>query len=267
MRDSEIVKERNVKIAFRFLALVLGLIQAWSTRHAMNPDGISYLDIGDAYMRGDWQGAINAYWSPLYSWLLGLAMIVFKPSAYWEFPLVHLLNFMIYAGALLSFEFFLRQFLQHRRENTSPSERGDAACPEWICLALSYTLFIWSSLVLIGIDVVTPDMCVAAIVYLASGLILRIRRGFGTWAAFIILGAVLGFGYLIKAPLFLLSFIFIGLAAFSFGNLRKALPRSLTALFVFFMIAAPWIAAISQSKGRLTFGDSAKLNYAWVLNG
>jgi hypothetical protein len=31
----------------------------------MNPaDGISYLDIGDAYWRGDWHMAINAFWSP-----------------------------------------------------------------------------------------------------------------------------------------------------------------------------------------------------------
>jgi hypothetical protein len=31
-------------------------------------------DIGDAYVRGDWHSAVNAYWSPLYSWFLGLAL-------------------------------------------------------------------------------------------------------------------------------------------------------------------------------------------------
>ena len=34
----------------------------------MISDGVSYLDIGDAYFRGDWKAAVNAYWSPVYSW-------------------------------------------------------------------------------------------------------------------------------------------------------------------------------------------------------
>ena len=32
--------------------LVLGLLQAWAGRHSMQSDGISYLDMGDAIVRG-----------------------------------------------------------------------------------------------------------------------------------------------------------------------------------------------------------------------
>ncbi|MBI5666243.1 MAG: hypothetical protein HZC49_14300 [Nitrospirae bacterium] len=38
------------------------------------------------------------------------------------------------------------------------------------------------------------------------------------------------------------------------------------ALIAFLVIAAPFIAALSVSKGRLTYGDSGKLNYAWYVN-
>src|SRR5258707_7530980 len=99
------------------MALALGAAQAWATRFTMNPDGISYLDIGDAYWRGDWHNAINAYWSPLYSWILGFFLKVVKPSAYWEYPLVHLVNFLIYVAALGCFEFFLKTFIVDRRRH------------------------------------------------------------------------------------------------------------------------------------------------------
>src|SRR3954447_1440755 len=36
----------------------------------MNPDGVSYLTIARQYLDGHFADAINAYWSPLYSWLL-----------------------------------------------------------------------------------------------------------------------------------------------------------------------------------------------------
>jgi hypothetical protein len=56
------------------LAILLGVVHAWAaiSSHSMNADGIAYLDIGDAYLRGDWANAINPVWSPLYSWILGL---------------------------------------------------------------------------------------------------------------------------------------------------------------------------------------------------
>lgn len=30
----------------------------------MNVDGISYLDMGDAYLRGGWRMLVNGHWSP-----------------------------------------------------------------------------------------------------------------------------------------------------------------------------------------------------------
>jgi hypothetical protein len=100
---------RNLRLlrAFFWLAtIVTGFLQAWSARFWLSPDGTNYLDIATAYLRGDWKNAVNAYWSPLFSWLLAFSLRVLHPTPYRESTLLHLLNFAALLVSLLSFEFF-----------------------------------------------------------------------------------------------------------------------------------------------------------------
>ncbi|MBE9125750.1 MULTISPECIES: hypothetical protein [unclassified Coleofasciculus] len=262
-----ISEKKRIKILFWVLAILLGVLQAWANRYSISTaDGISYLDIGDAYMRGDWQTAINGYWSPLYSWILGITFFILKPSAYWEFPLVNLVNFTIYLGALVSFEFWLGKLLEYQNKITLDSQFKSVQIPIWVWLVLGYTLFLWSSLHWITVRSNTPDMIVAALVYLASGIILHISTKTASWLNVIALGAVLGLAYLAKAVMFPLSFIFLAVAMLAMGNLRQVLPRIMVALLVFTLVTTPFITALSLSKGHLTFGETGKLNYAWSVN-
>src|SRR5438874_516949 len=81
--QSEIeISLRRWRMLFCCVALLAGFLQAWAGRHSMTSDGMAYLDMGDAYWRGDWRMAVNAYWSPLYSWVVGLALLLLKPSSY-----------------------------------------------------------------------------------------------------------------------------------------------------------------------------------------
>ena len=246
------------------MAAGLGAIHAWADRYHMNADGISYLDMGDAYLRGDWSTAINGYWSPLYSWLLGLAMSILKPDSYWEFPVAHLVNFLIYLGALGCFHFLMHEIVVYNRKKAVATRVVELSAMAWY--ALGYSLFIWSSLTMITLSQVAPDLCVAAFVFLASGILLRISGGSAGWMTFAALGLVLGLGYLAKAPMFPLAFVFMGVAVVSVGDLRRAIPRGLVALAVFLIVGGPFMLALSVSKGRMTFGDSAKLNYMRYVN-
>jgi hypothetical protein len=234
----------------------------------MNTDGVSYLDVGDAYFRSGWESAINGYWSPLYCWLLGLGNWIVKPSSYWEFPLAHLVNFLIYVAALFSFDFFLRELINHQRTHRPPGDI-DGGLPLWAWMLLGYTLFAWSSLDWIGLKMITPDMLVTVTVYVAAGLLLRIAsQGRGaTWLTFMALGTVLGLGYLAKAVMFPLAFVFLLVSALIVGSVRASVPRLCLALFTFLLVASPFLIALSLSKGRPTFGDSGKLAYAWYVNG
>ena len=147
----------NSATPFWAVALVLGLIQVWANRFYMGNDGVPYLDMANAYLRGDWHTALNGFFNPLYAWLIGLDFLIFRPSPYWEYPMVELLNFGIYAATVASFEYFLRGWLAWRRED-------DVAVR-----VIGYGLFLWSSLILIGVWTVNADMLVAASLLLRSG--------------------------------------------------------------------------------------------------
>jgi 4-amino-4-deoxy-L-arabinose transferase-like glycosyltransferase len=260
-------KKFSINIVFWLIAVLLGALQAWVYRFDLSSDDIiAYLDIGDAYLRGDWQGAINGYWSPLYSWILALILSALKPSTYWEFPAVKLVNFLIYLFSFVCFKFFLRELISYYQARVSiDSLNNSSKIPKWAWVALGYALFFWSSLQWIGIYCDTPDMFVAAIVYLAAALVLRIHRCSENWLNFIALGAVLGLGYLSKTAMFPIAFVFLGVAMFSVGNLRRALLPTLVSLLIFTTISSPFIVAISTARGHPTFGDSGKLNYAWLV--
>lgn len=261
--------DRWLPTAGRLLAVVLGALHTCAAiiSYSMSEDGINYLDIGDAYMRGDWNAALNSVWSPLYSWILGPVMRLVRPSIRWEFAVVQVVNLAIYLGALVCFEFFWRQLTRYRRSAQAGAGPDQVALPEWAWGALGYALFIWSSLTLIKIWVVTPDMLMACFVYLAAALVVRIRLSHTGWLTFGLLGAILGLAYLAKAVMFPMAFVFLVAGLFSAGHMRRALPRTLVALLTFLLISGPYVGAISASKGRLTIGDAGTLTYVWYVNG
>src|SRR5712692_364940 len=184
-------------------SVALGLVHAWVGRYSMNPDGVSYLDMGDAFVRRDWANAVNAYWSPLYGWILGIVGNAVTPSPQWEFPLVHLVNFVIFLIALLAFRFLLHALLRFRDEPTLDCETGsdkEGTLPEWALTILGYATFWWASLELVGIHDVSPDLAVLACVCFSAGVLLRLRQ-VPTLGKFALFGLVLGFGYWTKAIL------------------------------------------------------------------
>jgi MFS family permease len=260
---SDLLDQRRVFKAACLLIGGLGAVHAWGDRHFMNPDGVSYLDIGGACARGDWAAAINGYWSPLYAWLLGAALAVFQPSSQTEFAFAHLVNLASFLGALASFGFFLRVLMERVAEIASARE----PLPKRPLLILGYALFAWSSLDLIEIRQVTPDMLVAALVYLAAGLALRFRGEVVGVASAAALGAALGFGYLAKTAMLPVALVFVAALAAGRASLRVKSQRGLTVLVSFAVVAAPWVATLSLTKGRLAFGDAGKLNYSWFVDG
>ncbi|HEV2802238.1 MAG TPA: hypothetical protein VGW12_17330 [Pyrinomonadaceae bacterium] len=279
------------------VAVALGFLQAWGRRHHsedgvayMGADGIAYLDIGDAYWRGDWAAATNAMWSPLYSWLTGFALWLFQPSAFQEFTVVRLLNFALYLLSLAAFVFLLRELerFQHGRtkEDGDGTHDVDAAAttavdaradfqtlPRAAWLIFAYALFIWTSLSMNRVARTSPDVLVSALVFVASALLLRVRTRRAGWTTFALLGLTLGAGYLTKTFMFPLAFVFLAASLFAGGGVRRLqtnlpnLPRVALALAVFLCVSAPFVVAVSRAKGRLTIGDTGRLNYAWHVNG
>jgi hypothetical protein len=277
---NRVSSKQPLERVFMFASFALGLLHAWLGRDAMNRDGMSYLDVGDSFYRHDWANAVNAYWSPLYPWTVGLVLGAAQPSPRWEFPLVHLVNFGVFVVALFAFRFLLHALLAFASERMPDKRMSDkptadrkpndnnndrAALPEWALIILAYAIFLWTALEVERMFEVTPDLAVLACVCLTAGMLLRLGQGGPLWK-FALFGFILALGYWTKAILFPLAFVTLA-AGYLWKRSRPGWGRGMAvAALVFLCASAPLIFLLSHQKGRFTFGDSGKLNYAWFVS-
>jgi len=112
---------------------------------------------------------------------------------------------------------------------------------------------------------VTPDMVVAAIVFAIGGVCIRIATGRGRWPSVVVLGILLGLGYLAKAVLLPIGVCSLAALAVLLRRRPGGLTQIGVAAMIFFGIAAPQVAYASRLKGSATFGDVGRLNYLWFV--
>jgi hypothetical protein len=257
-----------VRRLFWFFGLTLGLMATIASRFSMNADGISYLDLADAYWKGDWNAIVNAYWSPLYPWLLGAAIHLFHTSMYWESNIVHAVNFLLFLFMMGAFDFFLRALCRRVRA-AGPLSESLHPLPVWAMQVFGYSLFLYAGLVWISVGIVTPDQCVATVVYLVAGLLLRMQTESAGWTSYMILGILLGVGYLTKAALFPLGLVSLAATPFLASGQRfgRRLARAVLTAVVFVALASPLVISLSRAKDRFTFGDAGKLAYTGYVDG
>ena len=231
-------------------------MQAWAGRYAMNPDGISYLDMADRLLQGDFSTLVHPYWSPLYPTLLAIALKL-SPASAPEFPVAHAVNWLIGLGALAGFTFLVAE----------RARRQDVASGFYCRTGFAYMLFLWATMEGLGLTQVIPDLCVAALVYLVACLCCRLAEGSGGRGLSCLLGVVLGLAVLAKAAMLPLG---VGLLVIlAFPGLSISAPRSIVAVaaVVFGLIIAVYGLALSRQQHRFTLGDAGKLNYAWLVAG
>jgi hypothetical protein len=250
---SQQLRQRYWSASFLAIVVVLGARRAWAGRFAMNPDGISYLDIADSFLHHDWSHVVNGYWSPLYPGILAVGMSVAKPGPRWEFPAVHALNFVIFLFTALAFAAFVRNF-QHSAGNEHVRSAEFSA--------LCYASFFFAVVYLIGLAYVTPDLLVAGVVFEAAALITRATVQ-PTSKTYIALGVCLGMGYLAKAVMLPIGVLCLGAVAFNAG--RRGLRLWLAAVLAFCITVLPWVYLLSRARGTVTTGDAGRLAYAYVV--
>jgi hypothetical protein len=237
------------------IALFLAFAQMWVSRGYMDPDGISYSDIAKAYLRGDWHNALNSYWSPLYSWFLAIGYFLFRPSLRWEIFVSHVINFLGFAAALFAWNWLLREW-----------ERWQGPPHHKLCVELtSFFVITWAGLYLVTVDFTSADMEVLAIVLAVAAVLIRIRRGVASTADFVYMGLCLGFAFLAKAALATLIPVVLLEAAVLLHRIRDR--RVWLAAALALLVTAPFITALSISKGHFVMSDTGKVNYSAHVTG
>lgn len=251
------VKTKNILIIF---SVLIGFQYFFVSRHSMSSDGMSYLDMARGFSEGNFNYLINPLWSPLYPMFLGALLYIIHPNSYWEFTLCNFATYLTYLFALLTFTFFLNQFLKyyHSKINNEMLKISDS-----MFYAIGYIIFLQVSINIVTLWGLGPDILLSAFIYLAFGLLIKIYFK-NDLSLFIAFGIVLALGYLTKAVLFILAFVFI-FFAISF-NFKKNLLKGLFALVIFLVVSFPYIQSLSGSLGRLSFGESGKINYVWYID-
>jgi hypothetical protein len=262
---------RITQLVLSGAAAGLAVAQAVVARAYVNPDAIPYLDIARSYVAGDWQHTPNAFWSPLYSWLLAIALGVTGVSRGDEADVAHALNAVIFLAAIVVLWVFTNAVVQVHRASSAGGER-EASFAAWPLYTVAFGIFLWatfglltasSSSLLRGPGLVTPDLIVVVVVMLASSLVLRLRRE-PSLRIWLLLGVVLGIGYFAKTAVLVAAPAFIAGGAVAAGSKRRR--GALLAVAAAAVIAAPFALAISVEQGSATIGDSGRLAWAWALD-
>ena len=226
----------------------------------MNPDGMSYVDIASNAVRGGPGQLINGYWSPGYPAVLAVFLTVFRPSLEGAYPVVHFANFCIFGLVMLSFAFFLKQWV------ASWDAKGDPRDADAWLVPFGFSVFLWHTMELIGMAAVVPDLCVAGVVFLAAGILCRVSISRGGLANYAALGAILGLGYYFKSAMFPIGLL--GLAVFWIMPPTRLVRRRYIAFAAlsFLIVTAPLAVALSFQSGKPTIGETGRLNYVWFVN-
>ena len=228
----------------------------------MSPDGLSYLDIATDAIRRDWTYLINGYWSPLYPLLLALGQIVAPQEPIEITKTMHLVNWILSAATAGAFIFFLTGWTRHSSPEAGKGKRVSESPLFWL---FAFSVLFWAVTRFHVLLVTTPDMCSAALVFLAAGFCVRLPAARGNLGCYAALGVSLGAGYYAKAAMLVggLALLLVLALAPSSGIRRRGV---LIAAAAFLVVCLPLVIMQSWKSGRLTIGEAGRLNYAWSVN-
>ncbi len=240
------------------LVVLFAGAKAYTDRYNLNPDAISYLDMADRLLQGHADPLFHPYWSPLYPFALAAAFKLFGVSADSEFPVLHLLNWLIFAATSCAFAFLLARLWHSASVQEPRLDRDPWSFRIWaaFCFAL---LWQYGSQFL-ALSRGNPDGLVALIAFLAAALACAVWSGTGNLLTAVLLGVVLAIGYYAKAAMLPIGILLLLCLA-----PRKLRLAAVSAL-VFFAASTPLVLAISRTEHYLTFGETGRLNYAWAIN-
>lgn len=235
-------------IAATVLSCVLQLLWfASKCFHEIDIDGMAYLGIAHHLRQGEFHAAINAFRSPLISWLIAAAS--FGNADY-----VQIGKFINIATFLLSLAllYALTEKLWHSR------------------LVASVAILMFSlgrGLSASAVSMITPDFLFAALTLVYFIVLLRCLRDdhLKDWFS---LGAVHGLAFLAKAfALPWLAVCTLIALALSFKPWKTTVARLALAALIPVMVASGWATVLHSKYGVFTTGTQFKVNLLlWTLH-
>ena len=223
-------------------AAILCAALAWLSRHALNPDGVSYLDLAALAGRGDWAHFVQGYWSPLMPVLLAA---IGKTTGLSGARLVAPAHWLNLAAALGAIAILWRWSLRAAADNF-----GRVAIPALLLCSAGMP----------RIEAVTPDVLLLLVITW-TGYELIGRSG----ERWLVVGLLLGAAFLTKTscwPWLALTLPVRWWAAPDRAARRRVALSTVTAV----AIMATWIVPLSLAAGGPTVGSAGRLSYSWYID-
>ena len=221
--------------------ILLGFM-AFEARASLNPDGVAYLELSAAVVRGDWSTFVQGYWSPGYPLVLAPVVAWLQRDRYVLLLAVHLIQAVIGGGALAL------SVLAVRRRIPSALQRA------------AFWVAAWSILRLVSQEFVTPDLLLVTCIVAAIALMSRPSQ-----ASQVAIGLLAGAAFLCKTsiwPWLTVAALLACRPAWQAGSWNRAPWRMVTPAA---LIIGVWLVALSVKEGRPTLGSVGPLNIGWYL--
>ncbi len=222
--------------------ILLWLIGSYFLIHGINPDSVSYISISKKYFDGNFNEALNAYWGPLFSWLLIPAFVLrIEPHIFAR------ILFVIFSISLFFIADKYFEKLNVKKE-----------------LRLYGVLFLILPAIFFSFYRLTPDyiLLILVLIYVLNSLdedsFKSKRQVF--FSAF--LGALMfltksyGLMFFIAFQTFRFIIEFVNLKKFS----RPIVLNYFLSIALFVILISPWIYLISDKYGNFTISTSGTIN-------
>ncbi|MFI5196898.1 MAG: hypothetical protein ACHQD8_07390 [Chitinophagales bacterium] len=215
-------------------------------QYYIDPDGVSYLTISKRYAAGDFQKAVNGYWSPWSCWLTALLI----KGGIEAIPASVIINTIGATGFLfISQSFFLRVNIINKLQ--------------WL---LNITLALFLSYAIFGQSFDDLWECFFLLATLRLMLADNFVKKPVLWIASGVIGALAYFAKAYSFPFFILNTVCC-VYFICKDNKAQWLKISLTSIITMFVCSLPWIMALHNKYGIWATSTAGPLNMSWYLVG
>lgn len=249
----------NIKIILKnnwYLILILtiySILAIISTKYyqVISCDEISYINIAHGYAIGNFNDAINGYWSPLFSWLMTPFFLSGFTPLYGTL-VSKTLSLIVGFFTVISANMLLDTL---KMSKTTQRVALIALVPSVLYFALIYS---------------TPDLLVVFFLIIYFSIIFK-----SNYSNSVVYGALCGLigalAYFSKSyafPFFLVHFILFNLIYYFkdvTGLKKKNILKNLVlGLSVFFVVSGAWAGIISDKYDKITISTSGEVNHNLV---
>jgi len=225
-------------------AVIVSLVFPYLRDYVDNPDSISYLSIAREYSNGDFELAVNAYWSPLISWMLAFVNQWIENEVFAFNALQVLIGwFALYHFVRIAQDIIRSKILRYIIVFAS------------VPFMISY-----------GLLNLTPDLLFLTIVLFYLRMVSE--KEFFNYRHFGLIAGVLGvllyfsksFGYGFFLAHFSILFFRCYLDTREYAFKKHLRINFIQALAAFFLISSVWVYLISAKYDHLTLSENVYIN-------